>query len=60
MICFMFPGQPLFHDAALPADDDFAAVAELTRSRTGLGLTSFTWGKMPIRSRWDFRSSAWP
>lgn len=39
----MFPGQPLFHDAALPADGDFTAVAELTRSRTGLDLSTFTW-----------------
>lgn len=43
MICFMFPGQPLFHDAALPADDDFTAVAEQTRARTGLDLSTFTW-----------------
>ena len=43
MICFMFPGQPLSHDAALPDDADFAEIAALTRARTGLDLKSFAW-----------------
>jgi len=40
----MFPGQPLERAAALPVDPDFLEIAELTRQRTGLDLTSFTWG----------------
>jgi len=43
MICFMFPGQPLVHDAALPSDDDFTAVADLARKVTGLDLAGFAW-----------------
>lgn len=43
MICFMFPGQPLAHDPRLPDDDDFAAIADLTRSSTGLDLANFSW-----------------
>jgi len=43
VICFMFPGQPLTHDATLPADADFTEIASLTRERTGLDLSSFTW-----------------
>ncbi len=47
MICHMFPGQPLTHDAALPADADFTGIAELTRARTGLDLASFAWDGEP-------------
>lgn len=43
MICLMFPGQPLTHDGALPADADFVEIALLARQRTGLDLSSFTW-----------------
>ncbi len=43
MICFMFPGQPLTHDASLPADADFMEIAALAKDRTGLDLASFTW-----------------
>jgi malonyl CoA-acyl carrier protein transacylase len=43
MICFMFPGQPLMQENALPADDNFAELAELTRSRTGFDPATFTW-----------------
>jgi len=43
MLCFMFPGQPLFHDARLPDDADFAEIAALTRNLTGLDPVSFTW-----------------
>ena len=47
MICHMYPGQPLTHDAALPADADFTRIADLTRTRTGLDLASFTWNGEP-------------
>lgn len=47
MICFMFPGQPLAHDGALPDDADFAEIARLTRERTGLDLASFSWSGVP-------------
>lgn len=47
MICFMFPGQPLTHDSSLPADDDFTAIAALTRSLTGLDLATFAWNGTP-------------
>jgi malonyl CoA-acyl carrier protein transacylase len=47
MICHMYPGQPLTHDAVLPADNDFTHIDELTRARTGLDLTSFTWRGEP-------------
>ena len=43
MICLMFPGQPLTHDATLPADADFSEIATLTDIHTGLDLSSFTW-----------------
>lgn len=43
MICFMFPGQPLTHDATLPDDADFSEVTALARSHTGLDLSAFTW-----------------
>ncbi|QEM68434.1 ACP S-malonyltransferase [Geobacter sp. FeAm09] len=43
MICFMFPGQPLAHDAAFPDDADFNEVAALARAHTGLDLSTFTW-----------------
>jgi malonyl CoA-acyl carrier protein transacylase len=43
MICFMFPGQPLNHDATLPDDADFAEIATLCLNRTGLDLLSFAW-----------------
>jgi len=43
MNCFMFPGQPLTHDAPLPDDADFREIAALTRAHTGLDLPSFTW-----------------
>jgi [acyl-carrier-protein] S-malonyltransferase len=42
MNCFMFPGQPLFHNAQLPEDADFTEIAELTRQRTGFNLHDFT------------------
>jgi len=47
MICFMFPGQPLAHDGAVPDDADFAEMARLTRERTGLDLASFNWSGVP-------------
>jgi [acyl-carrier-protein] S-malonyltransferase len=47
MLCFMFPGQPLSFEAALPADADFAAIAELTRACTGLDLATFAWEGAP-------------
>ena len=47
MICFMFPGQPLAHDGAVPDDADFAEIARLTRERTGLDLASFGWSGVP-------------
>ena len=40
LICFMFPGQPLACDSAFPADADFADLAGIARSRTGLDLQS--------------------
>jgi malonyl CoA-acyl carrier protein transacylase len=43
VICFMFPGQPLTHDATLPADGDVTEIATLTRDRVGLDLASFSW-----------------
>jgi malonyl CoA-acyl carrier protein transacylase len=43
MNCFMFPGQPLTHDATLPGDADFDEIAALTRAHTGLDLSAFTW-----------------
>ena len=47
MICFMFPGQPLSHEAALPDDTDFATIARLTHVTTGLDLTTFAWSNDP-------------
>jgi [acyl-carrier-protein] S-malonyltransferase len=44
MNCFMFPGQPLAHDATLPGDADFSEIAALARAHTGLDLSAFTWG----------------
>jgi malonyl CoA-acyl carrier protein transacylase len=44
MNCFMFPGQPLTHDATLPGDADFSEIAALTLAHTGLDLSAFTWG----------------
>ena len=44
MNCFMFPGQPLAHDATLPGNADFSELAALTRAHTGLDLSAFTWG----------------
>jgi [acyl-carrier-protein] S-malonyltransferase len=43
MNCFMFPGQPLSGDAALPDDDDFAGIAELVRREAHFDLASFAW-----------------
>lgn len=43
MNCFMFPGQPLNHDAPLPGDSGFSEIAALTRAHTGLDLSAFTW-----------------
>jgi len=43
MNCFMFPGQPLIHDATLPGNVDFSAVAALAYAHTGLDLSAFTW-----------------
>lgn len=43
MNCFMFPGQPLSRDAALPDDADFVELRELVRSITRLDLESFDW-----------------
>lgn len=43
MICFMFPGQPLGFDTALPDDRDFREVAALTLQRTGLDLATLAW-----------------
>ena len=43
MNCFMFPGQPLSHEATLPCDADFDEIAALTSAHTGLDLPSFTW-----------------
>lgn len=43
MICFMFSGQPLAHDAILPEDAEFVEVAALARERTGLDLSTFSW-----------------
>jgi malonyl CoA-acyl carrier protein transacylase len=43
MLCFMFPGQPLAHDAALPGDADFAEISTLALDRTGLDPASFSW-----------------
>ena len=47
MICFMFPGQPLSHDASLPDDADFSEIAALTRAHAGLDLAGFTWTAEP-------------
>ncbi|MDR3578791.1 MAG: acyltransferase domain-containing protein [Oryzomonas sp.] len=43
MNCFMFPGQPLIHDATLPGDADFDEIVALTRTHTGMDLSAFTW-----------------
>lgn len=43
MNCFMFPGQPLFHNAELPDDADFLEIAEMARNRALLDLHDFTW-----------------
>ena len=43
MHCFMFPGQPLAHEAGLPDNPDFADVSELVQAATGLDLTTFDW-----------------
>ena len=43
MNCFMFPGQPLSYDSALPDDADFAQIAELVRRVTHLDLASLDW-----------------
>jgi malonyl CoA-acyl carrier protein transacylase len=43
MNCFMFPGQPLSRETALPDDDDFVELRELVRSITRLELESFQW-----------------
>ena len=40
MICFMFLGQPLTANPLMPEDPVFAAVADLTRRRTGLELAT--------------------
>ncbi len=42
MNCYMFPGQPLTHNAQLPDDSDFSEIAELTLLRTGVNLHDFT------------------
>ncbi|HEY6007374.1 MAG TPA: acyltransferase domain-containing protein [Geobacteraceae bacterium] len=47
MICFMFPGQPLSHDASLPDDADSSEIAALTRAHAGLDLEGFTWTAEP-------------
>ena len=41
MNCFMFPGQPLFHNSQMPEDADFIEIADLTQQRTGLNLHDF-------------------
>lgn len=43
MICFMYPGQPLALAPTLPADADFAAIADLAQQRTGYNLTTRQW-----------------
>jgi [acyl-carrier-protein] S-malonyltransferase len=43
MNCFMFPGQPLIHDATLPGDADFDEIVALTRAHTCLDLSAFAW-----------------
>ncbi len=43
MNCFMFPGQPLFCNGQTPDDEDFAAIAEIARSRAKFNLDDFTW-----------------
>lgn len=43
MICFMFSGQPLTHEAVLPDDADFSEIATLAREHTGLELSRFSW-----------------
>lgn len=47
MICFMFPGQPLNHNGALPDDSDFDEISELSRDRAGLDLKGFQWTGEP-------------
>jgi malonyl CoA-acyl carrier protein transacylase len=39
----MFPGQPLAYDAALPADDDFAAIAAMVQERSAFDLFKSSW-----------------
>ncbi len=43
MNCFMFPGQPLFCNGQMPDDEDFAAIAEIARSRANLNLDDLSW-----------------
>ena len=51
MICFMFPGQPLTHEARVPADREFAEISAITLDRTGLDLASFTWRDEPASTQ---------
>jgi [acyl-carrier-protein] S-malonyltransferase len=43
MKCFMFPGQPLERNAAIPTDRDFTEISGMVRDTTGLDLDSFQW-----------------
>lgn len=43
MNCFMFPGQPLAFGSPLPDDEDFAAIARLTREHAFLDLGTLSW-----------------
>jgi malonyl CoA-acyl carrier protein transacylase len=51
MICFMFPGQPLAHDARCPDDVDFAEITALALDRTGLDLATFAWRGEPATAQ---------
>ncbi|MBT0663346.1 acyltransferase domain-containing protein [Geobacter pelophilus] len=51
MICFMFPGQPLAHDAGCPDNADFAEISALTLDRTGLDLATFAWRDEPATAQ---------
>jgi [acyl-carrier-protein] S-malonyltransferase len=42
MNCFMFPGQPLFHNSGMPDDRDFLEIAEMARTSAQLDLHDFT------------------
>ncbi len=42
MICFMFPGQPLFRNADTPDDPDFLEIAEMARNRARIDVHDFS------------------